>query len=77
MIPLIKQGTPKELPITDLISKLKNGYTAVLSDSTNTEAISSRMKSSGMRDIYDAYLEMSENDDTMSDNEIELLKLSK
>lgn len=74
MIPLIKQGTPKELSITDLTSKLKNWYTTVLSNNVNIDAISSKMKSSGMRNIYDAYLEMSENDDDITNNEIELLK---
>lgn len=74
MIQNIQTNGGREHSTSDLISFLQQWYQSMITDETNTEAISSRMRSSGMRNIYDAYLAMSENDEEASEKETELLK---
>lgn len=74
MIKNIKTNGDREHSISDMIEFFQKMYRSVLSDNVNASAISSRMKSSGLREIYDAYLEMSENDEVPTEKETELLK---
>ena len=62
-----------KLPIRDLTKSIQSLYQIILSDN-KTELGSKTMRSLQMRDIFDVYLEMSENDEHMSEDELELLK---
>lgn len=74
-IPNIKMNTNNEvdMPIKALIGLLQTYYKSMVIDD-NASGASCHMCSIGMKEIYSAYLEKSENNELLSEDEIELLK---